>query len=71
MDTKRKGFEETYGNCKFNCSKGLNIVSRHVFICSNPYIYTNVVQAVCNQNHLMIVERVKIHKILIILFPTT
>ena len=28
--------------------KGLNIVIKHVFICSNPYIYTTVVQEVYN-----------------------
>ena len=27
----------------------LDIVIKHVFICSNPYIYTNVVQDVYNQ----------------------
>ena len=28
--------------------KILNIVTRHVFICSNPYIYTTLVQEVYN-----------------------
>ena len=31
--------------------KSLNIVIKHVFICSNPYIYTTVVQEVYNRDH--------------------
>ena len=30
--------------------KSLNIVNKHVFICSDPYIYTTVVQEVYNQD---------------------
>ena len=30
--------------------KSLNIVIKHVFICSNPYIYTTVVQEVYNRD---------------------
>ena len=30
--------------------KSLNIVSKHVFICSNLYIYTTVVQEVFNED---------------------
>ena len=30
--------------------KSLNIVNKHVFICSNPYIYTTVVQEVYNRD---------------------
>jgi hypothetical protein len=30
--------------------KSLNIVRKHVFICSNPYIYTTVVQEVYNRD---------------------
>ena len=30
--------------------KSLNIVRKHIFICSNPYIYTTVVQEVYNQD---------------------
>jgi hypothetical protein len=30
--------------------KSLNIVNKHVFICSNPYIYTIAVQEVYNQD---------------------
>ena len=30
--------------------ESLNIVEKHVFICSNPYIYTTVVQEVYNRD---------------------
>ena len=30
--------------------KSLNILIKHVFICSNPYIYTTVVQEVYNRD---------------------
>ena len=30
--------------------KSLNIVIKHFFICSNPYIYTTVVQEVCSRD---------------------
>ena len=32
--------------------KSLNIVIKHVFICSNPYIYTTVVQEELNVSQL-------------------
>ena len=39
--------------------KSLNIVSKHVFICSNPYIYTTVVQEVYNRDRSQEVDDVE------------
>ena len=39
--------------------KSLNIVKKHVFICSNPYIYTTIVQEVYNRDHSPEVDDVK------------
>ena len=39
--------------------KSLNIVIKHVFICSNPYIYTTVVQEVYNRECSLEVDDVE------------
>ena len=39
-----------YSHIQLTFSKSLNIVRKHVFICSNPYIYTTVVQEVYNRD---------------------
>jgi hypothetical protein len=38
-------------NYKAALAQSLNIVIKHVFLCSSPYIYTKVVQEAYNQNH--------------------
>ena len=45
---------ETDLSLKMNAEiiKSLNIVIKHVFICSNPYIYTTVVQEELNVSQL-------------------
>ena len=45
---------ETDLSLKMNAEiiKSLNIVFKHVFICSNPYIYTTVVQEELNVSQL-------------------
>ena len=40
--------------------KSLNIVIKHVFICSNPYIYTTVVQEVYNRDRSPEVDDVEV-----------
>ena len=40
--------------------KSLNIIIKHVFICSNPYIYTTVVQEVYNQDRSPEVDDVEV-----------
>ena len=37
----------------------LNIVIKHVFICSNPYIYTTAVQEVYNRGRCQEVEDIE------------
>ena len=39
--------------------KSLNIVDKHVFICSNHYIYTTVVQEVYNRGRSPVVDDVE------------
>ena len=43
-------FLSMFGNLCLFWLKSLNIVIKHVFICSNPYIYTTVVQEVYNRD---------------------
>ena len=44
----------------FTERKSLNIVIKHVFICSNPYIYTTVVQEVYNRDRSPEVDDVEV-----------
>ena len=48
-----------FGQSSKQLRKSLNIVVKHVFICSNPYIYTTVVQKVYNQNRSLEVDDVE------------
>ena len=47
-----------FHNCQQDIS--LNIVIKHVFICSNPYIYTTVVQEVYNRDRSPEVDDVEV-----------